>query len=291
MTATTERRPAFRQDEPKLHPAILGYYHGDGDDHRELRCVHLPDHRRLVVDWRSHRRADPRLVGALAADEPRENAAILARVYLADSNRGRCRVLRASDLHASVQPRRWDEAREASDEPLRDEHGASYTIEAIDTGKPFRELRWTRRAPGREALCALPLREVISQLQAYEPARSLTLRAIAWRARDEEISVYRLHDELRRVDSSRIVLNKRLREAVLEHVERGDSLSEIAMRCGRTKRNRDGSVSGETSWLTRRIGIRAEAGRAETTPWVHSDVLALIARKGLHLCPVEVEAR
>lgn len=63
------------------------------------------------------------------------------------------------------------------------------------------------------------------------------------------------------------------------------------MRCGRTKCNGDGSVSGEASWLSRRIGVLAEGGRDESTPWVHSDVLALIAREGLDPCPVEVEAR
>jgi hypothetical protein len=288
MTASAEHRPASQQDEPKLHPTVLGRYR---DDLRELRCLHLPDGRRLVVDWRSDRRADPRLVGTLAADEPSENAAILASVYLADSNRGRCRTLRVGDLHVTPQPVREEDAAGAPDEPLRDELGASYTIEAIDTGKPYRELRWTRRAPGAQSSRSLCLREVISHLQAYEPARSLTLRAIARRAREQDISVCGLHDELRRVDSSRIVLNTRLREAVLKRVECGESLSEIAMRCGRTKRNRDGSVSGETSWLSRRIGVRAEGGRNESTPWVHSDVLALIAREGLHLCPVEVEAR
>jgi hypothetical protein len=291
MTACTEQRPAAHQDKPKVHPGVLGRYRDDSEDQRELRCLHLPDGRRLVVDWLSDRRADPRLVGALAADEPSENAAILANVYLADYDRGGCRALRADDLRSSAQPSRPDEADEAPDEPLLDEYGTSYVIEAIDTGNPYRELRWMRRAPGEQTPTPLPVREVISRLQAYEPARSLTLRAIAWHRREQEISVYRLHDELRRLDSSPIVLNRRLREAVLERVAHGESLSEIAKRCGHIKRNRDGSISGETSWLMRRIGVRPEAGRAETTPWVHADVLAVIAREGLDRCPVEVEVR
>lgn len=75
-----------------------------------------------------------------------------------------------------------------------------------------------------------------------------------------------------------------------ERLEHGESLSEIAIRCGRIRRNRDGSASGETSWLSRRVGLSAEGGQSDATPWVHSDVLALIARDGLNLSPVEVEA-
>ena len=49
------------------------------------------------------------------------------------------------------------------------------------------------------------------------------------------------------------------------------------------------SSSGETSWLARRIGQTPEAGQDQPTPWVHSDVLALIARDGLAMSPNEVE--
>jgi hypothetical protein len=290
MIASTERRPAPQQSAPKLHPDVLGRYRERRHDQRELRCIHLPDGCRLLVDWRSDRRADARLVGELAADEPSENAGLLASVYLSDPSRGRCRALRDGDLRVAPQ-RPQQENDDDPDEPLRDEHGALYAIHTIGRhGKSHRELRWARWAPEEEDWHPICLRDVISHVQAYEPARSLTLRAIAWHAREEGISVCRLQEELRRVDFSPIVLNKRLREAVLQRVERGESLSEIAMRCGRSKRNRDGSVSGETSWLSRRIGVRAEGGQVETTPWVHSDVLALIARNGLDLCPVEVEA-
>ena len=63
----------------------------------------------------------------------------------------------------------------------------------------------------------------------------------------------------------------------------------IAMRCGRVKRDRRGNVSGETSWLARRIGQLPEGGEDQPTPWVHTDTLALIARDGLGLSPREVE--
>ena len=102
-------------------------------------------------------------------------------------------------------------------------------------------------------------------------------------------SVVTLLAEVQRVDSSPIVLNRGLREAVLRAVERGHSLSAIAIRCGRVKRDRRGNVSGETSWLGRRLGLLPEGGCQRPTPWVHSDVLALIARRGLGLCPREVE--
>ena len=51
-----------------------------------------------------------------------------------------------------------------------------------------------------------------------------------------------------------------------------------------------GHVTGETSWLARRLGILPEGGKEAPTPWIHSDVLALIARRGLGLSPREVEA-
>jgi hypothetical protein len=86
------------------------------------------------------------------------------------------------------------------------------------------------------------------------------------------------------------VLNRALRERVERAVAtEGLSMSQIATRCGRVKRSRSGSESGETSWLARRIGQLPEAGKSRPTPWVHSDVLALIARDGLGISPHEVE--
>jgi hypothetical protein len=92
------------------------------------------------------------------------------------------------------------------------------------------------------------------------------------------------------VIESPLVLNRRWRERV-EHAvaDWGLSMSEIALRCGRVKRDKRGKESGETSWLARRIGQLPEAGAEHPTPWVHSDVLALIARDGLGVSPHEVE--
>jgi hypothetical protein len=68
------------------------------------------------------------------------------------------------------------------------------------------------------------------------------------------------------------------------------SLSEIAIRCGRVKRDGNGyAVNGDTSWLGRRIGQLPDGGADSSTPWVHTDTLALIARRGLGVAPVEVE--
>jgi hypothetical protein len=293
MSATTipaprEQTGALRRAEAKLHPGVLGRYRDDADAERELRCLHLSDRSRLVVDWRCNARADARVVGTLAADEPRENARTLVALYLADPSRGRCRRLRRADLSGAQAPE--PEAAESPNEPLRDADGASYAIDPVRCGKPYRELRWTRRAPDEADGHPICLRDLLAYLQAYEPARSLTLRVIARHEGDASVSVCRLRAELRRVDASPIVLNRRLREAVLRRTASGDSLSAIALRCGRVKRHTGGYVSGETSWLVRRIGVLAEGGQAEPTPWIHSEVLALIARQGLDLCPAEVEA-
>ena len=132
------------------------------------------------------------------------------------------------------------------------------------------------------------LREVIAALESYEPARRLTEWAISSRGGDPRVN--RLRTELDRVCASPVVLNRKLREAVLDAIDRHDtSMSEIALRCGIVKRDRRGNLSGETSWLARRIGVMPEGGCTEATPWIHSDVLGTIAREGLGISPREVE--
>ncbi len=131
---------------------------------------------------------------------------------------------------------------------------------------------------------------MIGSLESYDPVRPLTAQALACHGRGRAVSVAALRAELDRVNASPIVLNKGLRQAVLAAVtDRGLSMSELAMRCGRFKRDARGSVSGETSWLARRIGMLPEGGQSTPTPWVSSDVLALIAREGLGVAPHEVE--
>jgi hypothetical protein len=134
------------------------------------------------------------------------------------------------------------------------------------------------------------VRETIGALESYEPAREVTIDAIARHNEREGISLTTLRAELERIDASRIVLNRGLREAVQAAVcTQSLSMSQIALRCGRVKRDARGNRSGETSWLARRIGLLAEGGGSTVTPWIHSDVLALIARSGLGIEPREVE--
>lgn len=131
---------------------------------------------------------------------------------------------------------------------------------------------------------------MIAQLESYEPALELTNRALAAHRDDPGLSTVALQAELDRVAGSPIVLNRKLREVVAETVAREKiSMSEIALRCGRIKRDCKGNESGETSWLARRLGILPDGGGGAPTPWIHSEVLGLIARRGLGLCPREVE--
>jgi hypothetical protein len=244
----------------------------------------------LVIDRFAGSGSDPRLVGRLEADEPAENARRLAHLYLHDERRGRCRPVTDADLTAGAD----GEAASVSGDvrwgaPLVAGIGVLLQIRRVsDKGGPA--LRWTvttRAGAGRQVL---PLRQVFGLLQAYEPAASMTRAALAAHAQQAGVSVCGLRGELYRACNSSIVLNRALRERV-EHAvaTEGLSMSEIATRCGRVKCGRNGSESGETSWLARRIGQLPEAGKDRPTPWVHSDVLALIARDGLGISSHEVE--
>lgn len=251
----------------------------------------------LIVDREPARSGDRRLVAHLAADEPAANATLECERYVeaARSGRCRCRLLTADDLQA----RPFAEDCEQCSAPARgtasellDQHGRSYSLLPSPTAMSIPELRWRRHPRGqlRGESWPVSVREAIAQLQAYEPVRTLTFAALAAHRADAELSTAVLRAELQRVLVSPIVLNRALRETVLAVLERQDlSLSEIAIRCGRVKRDRRGNESGETSWLARRLGILPEGGRDAPTPWIHSDVLALIARRGLAVSPREVE--
>ena len=153
------------------------------------------------------------------------------------------------------------------------------------------ELRWLRAPAAGCRGDAVSVRDVVAALQSYEPVLTLTMRALAGGRDDGVISTSVLRAELTRVLESPIILNRRLREVVAQRVAGPAlSMSEIAIRCGRTKRDRKGNESGDTSWLARRVGLLPDAGQRAPTPWIHTDVLALIARRGLALSPREVEA-
>jgi hypothetical protein len=128
----------------------------------------------------------------------------------------------------------------------------------------------------------------VGALEAYEPARALTRAAVDRPPRGAGTEV--LARELRTLERSPLVLNRALREAVHQRVRSGElSLSCIAARCGRGKRRATGLRIGDTTWLQRRLGALPETGTSKPTPWIHTDVLALIAREGLGVEPREVE--
>lgn len=272
----------------------------------------------LVLDRDAHTLGDRRLVAHLGADEPRENAALICHHYLHDPRGRRCRALTDEDLRtpgpgasagndgspdaapdfnggSHTAPPSTAGLRLGADLPstpaenppaIVDRGGRAYRLGCTSGRLAIPELRWLRSADDR----AISVREVVGALESYEPVRAHTLAALARHGEDPALSVAVLRAELRRMDASRIVLNRGLREAVLEaNRSRGLSMSEIALRCGRVKHDARGNASGETSWLARRVGLAPEGGERRPTPWVHSDVLALIARAGLDLSPREVE--
>lgn len=252
----------------------------------------------LVVDRELASGRDRRLVAHLAADEPAANAALECERYLADARGGgcRCRLLTASDLR--TPPFGEDAEADRSPAPpggegdLLDKRGRFHRLEPLQTGMSISELRWCERSrsPAESAPRPVSVRDAIAHLEAYEPVRAITVGALALRRDDASVSIAVLRAELQRVLVSPIVLNRGLRQATLAAMERQElSLSEIAIRCGRIKRDLRGNESGETSWLARRLGMLPEAGRDTPTPWIHSDVLALIARRGLGVSPREVE--
>jgi hypothetical protein len=293
---------------------VLGRY---PDRHGRLReILARPGHAGsvLVIDRDARTRGDGRLVAHLGADEPAENAELVCRHYLHDPRGRWCRAVTAEDLRspgpgsyrsgehhcdgAPVGTARRGCATQALP-ALVDRSGRTYQLGLTSGRMSIPELRWLRDPTCADAVGGntrsskpqpLSVREVIACVESYAPVRARTIDALAHHGEDPAISVAVLRAELERMDASRIVLNRGLREAVLSAVEtRGLSMSEIALRCGRVKYDARGNASGETSWLARRVGIAPESGECEPTPWVHSDVLALIAREGLGISPREVE--
>jgi hypothetical protein len=249
----------------------------------------------LVIDRDATTRGDLRLLAHIAADEPTGNSKLLCERYLQDAHRDRyrCRRVTAEDLQTPPLA----EAPDAG--PPFDAHAPrplvvqgssrSYQLTLSLGTLSIPELRW-RSCEQDGVVRIVSLREVVGELQSYEPACTLTSEALGVYGPQADVSTTVVGLELARVRESPIVLNRRLREVVLAHLEREPlSMSEIATRCGRVKRDRRGVESGETSWLSRRLGILPEGGQSKPTPWIHTDVLALIARRGLGISPREVE--
>ena len=276
----------------------LGSYRDWSDRPREIIALPGAGESVLVLDRDAITLGDRRLLAHLAADEPPENAALVSRCFMLQARRTRCscRLLSDADLRETPfadEHEAVDGHRLTAEQTLHDAHGRRYRIERLAGEMSIPELRWCRRSPGGggSERDALSLRETIASLERYGPALALTSRAVSLHRDSSEVSIALLRAEFVRTQESPIVLNWALRAAVVDAVERrGQSMSEIAMRCGRIKRDSAGNASGETSWLARRLGLLPEGGRRKPTPWIHSDVLALIARDGLGLSPREVEA-
>jgi len=288
LAGVSDDHPRSSEEDGQSSRRLGSYADVDGVT-REIIAATL-SHGTLVIDRYADSGHEPRLVGRLEPDEPAQNAKLLARMYLKDARRGRCRAVTDTDLAGNPG---WEQENASTKvqwrAPLVAGIGMLLQIRCV-TENDKRVLRWTTTTRTTPRPQVLPLRGVFASLQAYEPAASMTRAAITAHAGDPGMSVTALRGELDRACNSPIVLNRALRERVERAIAAdGLSMSEIAIRCRRIKRDARGNESGETSWLARRIGQLPEAGKPRATPWVHTDVLALIAREGLGVSPREVE--
>jgi AraC-like DNA-binding protein len=290
-------RTPSRRSEGILASRPLSSYVDAAGRARELLAIPGSAGSVLVLDRDAATLRDRRLIAHLAADEPYENAALVCRHYLEDAHGRWCRQVRREDLEVPpFAQSRHDvppTGSQARDTQVADMEGNLYRLLVLSSaGRPSAQLRWCRHSADveRPEWERVGMRDVVAALESYEPMRTLTEQAIARHRNDPSVGLTRLCSELERLCASPVVLNRGLREAVLDAVNRcGTSMSEIALRCGIVKHDRRGRASGETSWLARRVGIMPEGGETKITPWVHTDVLAVIARKGLGVSPREVE--
>jgi hypothetical protein len=307
-TVRGDARAPSRTDRPRLRGGRETEHNKRWRRRRLARYLDWNGHRReviarrgvagsvLVVDRDAETLGDRRLVAHLAADEPPENAVLVCRLYLDDSkaNGHRCRSLREEDLQSEPldeeDTSEWTSLQRDCCHHLLDSAGGLHQLELVQTGMSIPELRWQRLSRRQGEQRTVSVRDVIAALERYEPVRTLTRSALALHDADPTVSVTVLRAEFERVLVSPIVLNRGLRDAVLATMTREElSMSEIAVRCGRIKRDGRGNESGETSWLARRLGMLPEGGHESPTPWIHSDVLGLISRRGLGVSPREVE--
>ena len=285
---------AVARQAPLQEHRLLGRYTDQLGRRREVLTQPALAGSVLVVDRHVAGHGDSRLVAHLSADEPAENAALMCEHYLQQIRLGGCRCRRLTPEDSVTEPFTDDREMRASDKPAGtpwDRAGRRYRLDLLHTGMSIPELRWRQYScEANQAPRPVSVREVIACLEAYEPVRAMTVGALDRCRGETDVSSTVLRAEMERVNGSPIVLNRGLRMVALATIERqGLSLSEIAIRCGRVKRDFKGNESGETSWLARRLGILPEGGRSAPTPWIHSEVLALIARDGLGVSPREVE--
>lgn len=290
-------RRARRNRPPSRPPsghARLASYRDSRGRLREVVALGARAGSLLVVDRDADTLADRRLVAHLGADEPAGNAALVCRSYVSHPSGRWCRRLRPGDLLAAPPGEcgHTDVDVDALRVAAIPAGGYLHQLRSVERESSTAELRWCRRRRGcpTEGWEPVGLRETIAALESYEPVRGATAAALARHRDDTDISLRQLCAEYRWLCTSPVVLNRGLREAVLRAIASdGLSMSEIALRCGVLKRDRHGKRTGETSWLARRVGLMPEGGAERITPWIHSDVLALIAREGLRVSPREVE--
>jgi hypothetical protein len=213
-------------------------------------------------------------------------------MYVEDEERrGRCVLLTLDDLHRG--PTRPQVSGVSPAQVLRDVNSVTYQLALTASTRDeqrVRELRWTRFTQEDPRRRPCTLREVVGALEAYEPARAMTLAAIVRYEREPEPpSAGKVRGELSRLDESRYVLNRGIREAVLNATESGlVTMSQIAARCGHLHEGKPDGC-GDTSWLQRRIGLMRDSDADEPSPWIDNAVLARIAREGLGIDPSSVE--
>jgi hypothetical protein len=280
---SSSRAPAAR--EGSRQEPLARYTTEDGVRREIITCPGAED-RTLVID-RDTRKHDTGLIAALAPDEPTDNALLLARMYVADTTGRYCRALERADLLGPGEEpsSAGRDQRRLLPESLTDRRGNTYRIVETMTGAGTVQRAWTRLTPGETPPRRVSLRQVVGAMEDYQPAVATTERAVAI-----ERSTARLARELERLRRSPIVLNRRLREAVLAALARDDlGLGEVAIRCGRTERCGDGGRCADGVWVARRIGLMPEGGKAEPSAFIDSRLLALIARAvGLDVVDVEV---
>jgi hypothetical protein len=134
--------PCSPENGARMGPRRFATYTDGRGEERELIAMTVSDGT-LVIDRFAGSGYDPRLVGRLHTDEPTENARQLARMYLDDERRGRCRPVTDADL----KPNADSEAPSASAKvpwgaPLVAGIGVLLQIQRVrDKGVPA--LRWT----------------------------------------------------------------------------------------------------------------------------------------------------
>ena len=277
-----------RRASGRVPRAALARYNTPDGTRREVITRHGAGDSTLVIDRETRTRGDPRLVAALFPGEPPGNAALVCRLYLADPAGRHCRPLNRQDLLVAVAPPSGPRQEPSPERltQLKDRAGNCYRIETLVTEDGHEDPSWIKTAPGasQDSIARATLRQVIGAMEDYSPALAMTGRVVA-----SDPRAAALERELESLRDSPVVLNRRLRERLLAAVDRGEvTMSEVAMRCGHVKRDRNGNECGEKSWLARRVGLMPEAQESAPSPWIHSRVLGEIAR-ALGLNPGEVE--